>query len=554
MRSTRHLSSPTRRGTTNGQRLTATVLGLGLAVTGVVGGAGAASAAPAAGSALGLTALAATTDPTAAVTAYVTAVYRDLFRRTPDAGGLQDWTSRLLGGTPRGAVANAITSSAEFRSGLIRESYSAYLGRAPEAAGAAFWLDRLIGGYTQQQLEAGFMASDEYYLAAASDPATWVSNLYRDILHRSPSAGEVAHWTGRLAAGDGRYGVAMGFTMSTEHLTALINVYYGTLLGRSIDPSGASSWVGAIQRGSRIEDVIAGVVSSDEYVNRNGGWFASTSPAPAAATVDSSSSTPGWLRTSSNTGLAAVGTTSAMLTKYTGSLTVTGRLYRQRIDLGANQLVLGNGAVLEECLITGTRNGGQGQVRITGAGVQILNTDIVGSASSSGESMGIFSDNLNGARITSVRMTGFTIFLWLDSGSSSSTPVSVIDGFYGSDQIAGAAHHDGLTRRGGQAPLILQNSRISMTTGSTTGAVFLQSTWGNPVGGLTVTRSYLEGNGYPATIEASNTVTFDDNRFRATEYGPITKSGSVPGFSWVNNYVYANNAAAYYRGSLISAP
>ncbi len=239
-----------------------------------------------------------------------------------------------------------------------------------------------------------------------------------------------------------------------------------------------------------------------------------------------------------------------MLTKYTGSLTVTGRLYRQRIDLGSDQLVLGNGAVLEECLITGTRNGGQGQVRITGAGVQILNTDIVGSASSSGESMGIFSDNLNGARITSVRMTGFTIFLWLDSGSSSSTPVSVIDGFYGSDQIAGAAHHDGLTRRGGQAPLILQNSRISMTTGSTTGAVFLQSTWGAPVGGLTVTRSYLEGNGYPATIEASNTVTFDDNRFRATEYGPITKSGSVPGFSWTNNYVYANNASNDYRGSL----
>ena len=216
--------------------------------------------------------------------------------------------------------------------------------------------------------------------------------------------------------------------------------------------------------------------------------------------------------------------------------------------------MLAQGAVLEECLVTGTRNGGQGQVRITGAGVQILNSDIVGSASSSGESMGIFSDNLNAARISSVRMTGFTIFLWLDSSSSASTPVSVIDGFYGYDQISGAAHHDGLTRRGGQAPLILQNSRIALTTGSTTGAVFLQSTWGSPVGVLTVTRSYLEGNGYPATIESSNNVTFDDNRFRATEYGPVTKSGSVSAFTWKNNYTFANNASADYKGSLISTP
>jgi hypothetical protein len=242
-----------------------------------------------------------------------------------------------------------------------------------------------------------------------------------------------------------------------------------------------------------------------------------------------------------------------MLSSYSGSLTVTGRLYRQRIDLGGNQLVLGNGAVLEECLVTGTRNGGQGQVQITGAGVQILNTDIVGSASSTGESMGIYAANLNAARISSVRMTGFTIFMWLDSGSSSSTPGSTVDGFYGSGQIAGAAHHDGITRRAGQAPLTITNSRVALTTGSTTGAVFLQPTYA-AVGHVTVTRSYLEGNGYPATIESSNNVTFDDNRFRATEYGPVTKSGSVTSFSWTNNYVYADSSANSYRGSLIASP
>ena len=69
-----------------------------------------------------------------------------------------------------------------------------------------------------------------------------------------------------------------------------------------------------------------------------------------------------------------------------------------------------------------------------------------------------------------------------------------------------------------------------------------------------MTRSDLEGNGYPATIESSNNVTFDDNRFRATEYGPVTKSGSVSAFTWKNNYTFANNASADYKGSLISTP
>jgi hypothetical protein len=244
--------------------------------------------------------------------------------------------------------------------------------------------------------------------------------------------------------------------------------------------------------------------------------------------------------------------TAAMLTSYTGSLTVTGRIYQQRIDLGSNQLVLAQGAVLDQVLITGTRNGGQGQVRVTGSDVKIINSDIVGTASATGESMGIYGDNLNNLQISSLRMTGFTIFMWLDSGSSSSTPGSVVDGFYGSAQIDGTSHHDGITRRSGNAPLTVQNSRIALTTGSTTGAVFLQPTYG-AVGHVTVTSSYLEGNGYPATVESSNDVTFSNNRFRPTEYGPVTKSGTVTALSWANNYIWANVAPSY-QGTSIPTP
>src|SRR5665648_601417 len=58
----------------------------------------------------------------AAIESYVSAVYRDLFGRSPDPSGLRTWTNALLTGTPRVAVANSITSSAEYRLSLIHIS------------------------------------------------------------------------------------------------------------------------------------------------------------------------------------------------------------------------------------------------------------------------------------------------------------------------------------------------------------------------------------------------------------------------------------------------
>ena len=121
-------------------------------------------------------------------------VRRPLHRK-PDTAGLNSWTSSLLSGTPRVAVANAITASGEFRSGLISDSYQTNLGRTPEGTGAANWLVQLNRGVTQQDMEAGFLASDEYFTASGRDPASWVSRLYKHVLNRSAAPSEVSDWT-----------------------------------------------------------------------------------------------------------------------------------------------------------------------------------------------------------------------------------------------------------------------------------------------------------------------------------------------------------------------
>lgn len=205
---------------------------------------------------------------TPAVEAYITRVYLDLFGRSVDSGGLATWAAALMSGTPRVAVANAITGSTEYRSGLIQESYRRYLERSADRAGLAFWLEEMQRGRTIGDMESGFLASDEYYLQAGGDDAQWVRELYRHVLGRSAASAEVTFWVGQVRA-QGRYGVARGFLHSTEHLTTVIDGYYQDLLGRRIDPSGRRTWVTAIQTGTRLEQVIGAIVGSDEYYARS---------------------------------------------------------------------------------------------------------------------------------------------------------------------------------------------------------------------------------------------------------------------------------------------
>jgi len=201
----------------------------------------------------------------AALRSYVTRVYQDLFGRLPDPAGLQGWTAALSRGTPRVAVANAITSSTEYRSGLISGVYREFLGREADPEGMAGWLAAMGRGLTIQGLELGFLASPEYYLQSGSTNDGWVRRLYQHVLNREAAESEVQAWVGVMAQGSSRQAVATGFVISTERLATVVGGYYTDLLGRGIDGTGLLGWVSAIQNGTRTELVIGGIIASDEY-------------------------------------------------------------------------------------------------------------------------------------------------------------------------------------------------------------------------------------------------------------------------------------------------
>ena len=197
---------------------------------------------------------------------FVRQVYAGLLERDVDYGGFTSWSDALARhGVPRSAVANAITASDEYRGHLIRGSYERYLGRGPDREGQAFWLTQMRAGRHIEEVQAGFIASDEFWATHGATPSGWVTGLYQSVLGRTPAAAEVAWWVERMRAGSGRGDVARGFLYSTEHLTAVVDGYYIDLLGRHLDPSGQATWVRLIQQGSRDEQIIAGILASEEY-------------------------------------------------------------------------------------------------------------------------------------------------------------------------------------------------------------------------------------------------------------------------------------------------
>jgi subtilisin family serine protease len=206
--------------------------------------------------------------PMGAVQRYVSSVYADLLKRTPDSGGLVHWSGQLQAGIPYETVANAITASPEFRSRLITSAYARYLSRTPDAEGLQSWLASMTGGLHIEQMEAGFVVSPEFYTRAGGTDRAWVSSLYSTVLSRPASAADLDHWVGRLRTGASRWDVAIGFLYSTEHLTAVVDGYYHAFLRRGIDPEGAHTWVTLIQRGVRDEQIIAGLITSAEYRSR----------------------------------------------------------------------------------------------------------------------------------------------------------------------------------------------------------------------------------------------------------------------------------------------
>jgi hypothetical protein len=120
-------------------------------------------------------------------------------------------------------------------------------------------------GLTDEQLEASFIASDEFFQNAGGTNQGWVSSLYEHLLGRGADAQGEAYWLAQLAAGEQHFNVALAFTASLERESQRIQDDYWHYLGRSADQQGLDYWTTQFAQGQTNENLITGFLASDEY-------------------------------------------------------------------------------------------------------------------------------------------------------------------------------------------------------------------------------------------------------------------------------------------------
>jgi hypothetical protein len=199
---------------------------------------------------------------------FVAAVYLDVLARLVEPAGLQYWTQQLTSGMPHSSVARAISHSDEYYANLIiRPAYVRYLGREADDSGVAYWTRQMQAGLTDEQLEAEFIASDEFYATAGGTGSNWIEAAYRLLLGRDADAAGRDYWLERLANGESRSAIALGFTRSIERQRRRVSDDYFHYLGRAAEADALDYWVNELNHGQTNEDLISGLTGSDEYFN-----------------------------------------------------------------------------------------------------------------------------------------------------------------------------------------------------------------------------------------------------------------------------------------------
>lgn len=147
---------------------------------------------------------------------FLTAAYRDLLGREPDAAGYSYWLGLLDDGVPAGVVAAAIGDADEQRRLVVTQAYMRVLRRNPDAGGLRFWSADMIDKTSEVELYSLLFGSAEYFQQNGRTSTGFVTALYRDILTRNPDNAGLSYWSDLLSAGVPRDAIAGEFLQSAE--------------------------------------------------------------------------------------------------------------------------------------------------------------------------------------------------------------------------------------------------------------------------------------------------------------------------------------------------
>lgn len=171
----------------------------------------------------------------------ITAFYKNILGREPDAGGLAYWQAQVESGQIQLAeVVSSFTTSAEAQAVVqpIIALYQAAFGRTPDTGGLQYWVAQMQGGLSLSDVTQAFAQSSEFASVAGTSSTQFITALYQNTLGRAPDAGGLAYWVEQAANGSSPASLLASFTASAEgqRVTsekAQVVLTYQGVLGRS---------------------------------------------------------------------------------------------------------------------------------------------------------------------------------------------------------------------------------------------------------------------------------------------------------------------------------
>ncbi|MFZ6845762.1 DUF4214 domain-containing protein [Undibacterium sp. RuTC16W] len=113
-------------------------------------------------------------------------------------------------------------------SGIAGECYRLYqaaFDRTPDLTGLGYWIAQMDNGYALKSVAGNFVSSSEFQTlngVNASD-SVFITNIYKNVLHRTPDAGGLQFWLDSLGAGgQSRATVLVNFSESAENQAQVI--------------------------------------------------------------------------------------------------------------------------------------------------------------------------------------------------------------------------------------------------------------------------------------------------------------------------------------------
>ena len=200
-------------------------------------------------------------------------LYQGILGRDADLEGAKTFVEAVNAGASLNDIANSFLNSEEFsganNAADINELYQALLGRDAEEGGSAAWQELLAAGGSLADIAAAIAVSAEAQELDASN-ATFVNDLYVNVLGRDAEEAGLNNWVDALFNGTSRADVAKAIVGSSEASdkanSDFVDALYQSALDRPADEAGKAVWTEALAAGASQADVALGIVGSAEAI------------------------------------------------------------------------------------------------------------------------------------------------------------------------------------------------------------------------------------------------------------------------------------------------